>query len=272
MCDVIALALSDQGRREATEPILGALPRAEPWQRPDLEDALATLHGFYDAETGQSDWRLRYRWQPGTGFLSVSWATISAIVREDEQVRRRRVVPAVRPLEEILAEAERQKQEADVCDCCGVPSSQGTGVPVCPETAASVPFIQEKMLGDLADEEGLDDLFDVLDALEDRLAELESDKPVGKAARRRWEDRRTGMQVLRHGCIWLVQQGIESVEAGREQLRTEAGRAAAVHGSSLPERRGSSAAVAEASPRVGRNEPCPCGSGRKFKKCCGAAG
>lgn len=25
-------------------------------------------------------------------------------------------------------------------------------------------------------------------------------------------------------------------------------------------------------PRVGRNEPCPCGSGKKFKKCCGAAG
>jgi len=23
-------------------------------------------------------------------------------------------------------------------------------------------------------------------------------------------------------------------------------------------------------PKVGRNEPCPCGSGRKFKKCCGA--
>jgi hypothetical protein len=21
--------------------------------------------------------------------------------------------------------------------------------------------------------------------------------------------------------------------------------------------------------RIGRNEPCPCGSGRKFKKCCG---
>ncbi|MGB5261359.1 MAG: SEC-C metal-binding domain-containing protein, partial [Gammaproteobacteria bacterium] len=22
--------------------------------------------------------------------------------------------------------------------------------------------------------------------------------------------------------------------------------------------------------KVGRNEPCPCGSGKKFKKCCGA--
>ena len=24
-----------------------------------------------------------------------------------------------------------------------------------------------------------------------------------------------------------------------------------------------------ARPKVGRNDPCPCGSGRKFKKCCG---
>ncbi|PCO06868.1 zinc chelation protein SecC [Microbulbifer flavimaris] len=22
-------------------------------------------------------------------------------------------------------------------------------------------------------------------------------------------------------------------------------------------------------PKVGRNDPCPCGNGRKFKKCCG---
>jgi uncharacterized protein len=24
-------------------------------------------------------------------------------------------------------------------------------------------------------------------------------------------------------------------------------------------------------PKVGRNEPCPCGSGKKYKKCCGSA-
>jgi uncharacterized protein YecA (UPF0149 family) len=24
-----------------------------------------------------------------------------------------------------------------------------------------------------------------------------------------------------------------------------------------------------ASPKIGRNEPCPCGSGKKYKKCCG---
>ena len=26
---------------------------------------------------------------------------------------------------------------------------------------------------------------------------------------------------------------------------------------------------AKAAPRVGRNDPCPCGSGKKYKKCCG---
>ena len=26
----------------------------------------------------------------------------------------------------------------------------------------------------------------------------------------------------------------------------------------------------EPKPAVGRNDPCPCGSGKKFKKCCGA--
>jgi hypothetical protein len=28
--------------------------------------------------------------------------------------------------------------------------------------------------------------------------------------------------------------------------------------------------VVRASPKVGRNDPCPCGSGKKYKKCCGA--
>ena len=28
--------------------------------------------------------------------------------------------------------------------------------------------------------------------------------------------------------------------------------------------------LVDEAPSVGRNQPCPCGSGRKFKKCCGA--
>ena len=28
--------------------------------------------------------------------------------------------------------------------------------------------------------------------------------------------------------------------------------------------------VRKASEKIGRNDPCPCGSGKKYKKCCGA--
>ena len=32
------------------------------------------------------------------------------------------------------------------------------------------------------------------------------------------------------------------------------------------------APVKRKEPKVGRNDPCPCGSGKKYKKCCGSAG
>jgi preprotein translocase subunit SecA len=31
------------------------------------------------------------------------------------------------------------------------------------------------------------------------------------------------------------------------------------------------APAVRAAPKIGRNDPCPCGSGRKHKKCCGRA-
>ena len=35
------------------------------------------------------------------------------------------------------------------------------------------------------------------------------------------------------------------------------------------ERRLKPATVRRVEPKVGRNDPCPCGSGKKFKQCCG---
>jgi uncharacterized protein len=37
----------------------------------------------------------------------------------------------------------------------------------------------------------------------------------------------------------------------------------------LPQRKAAST-IRHAEPRPGRNDPCPCGSGKKFKKCCGS--
>ena len=41
-----------------------------------------------------------------------------------------------------------------------------------------------------------------------------------------------------------------------------------VYAGQLPQR---GHTVRREAPKVGRNDPCPCGSGKKYKKCCGAA-
>jgi len=42
----------------------------------------------------------------------------------------------------------------------------------------------------------------------------------------------------------------------------------AIHAKWLAERSGLQAPVRRDRPRVGRNDPCPCGSGKKYKRCC----
>ena len=58
------------------------------------------------------------------------------------------------------------------------------------------------------------------------------------------------------------------------QAQTFAGRSAAGGASPRPARTGGDDApvktVRRNVPKVGRNQPCPCGSGKKYKKCCGA--
>jgi uncharacterized protein len=44
----------------------------------------------------------------------------------------------------------------------------------------------------------------------------------------------------------------------------------AIHRFWLPRRKAAVETVKREEPKVGRNDDCPCGSGKKFKKCCGA--
>ena len=67
-------------------------------------------------------------------------------------------------------------------------------------------------------------------------------------------------QELTHQDHW----GITSETSSESQAPQSAGEqspAEADTGSQLPQRR--------EQPKVSRNAPCPCGSGKKFKKCCG---
>ena len=64
-----------------------------------------------------------------------------------------------------------------------------------------------------------------------------------------------------------MEEGAEAVSPARAPLLAEASRLAERHGD--PEGYLTPAPrPAPRGPRVGRNDPCPCGSGRKYKRCC----
>lgn len=277
LADVIGNALGDQGRMEAVTVLMAALPRVEPWQRTELEDAIRALHQADRAvkRLHEADWRLRYRLHPAIGAMAPSWPVMSAVIREQERARDARQSHAVLSLEEILAQPLENREEPERCDCCGVEPFEATGMPVCPATAVSMAAVQHRFLGEMRDELDTDDLFDVLGVAEDECMALGylPLEPENAAEQEEIADEMLSWEILIAACRWLLERGIESVSAGRATLLAEVARLAELHGD--PE------GVLSAFPTngarngpapVGRNDPCPCGSGRKYKKCCGRPG
>ena len=58
-----------------------------------------------------------------------------------------------------------------------------------------------------------------------------------------------------------LRRGIMEADLPNEQLRLSLLQELAKAAPAKP--------VGEKKPKIGRNDPCPCGSGKKYKKCCG---
>ncbi|MDR7484548.1 MAG: HEAT repeat domain-containing protein [Armatimonadota bacterium] len=266
--DVLALALADQGRPEVIPQLYEAYRVCAPWQRLEFEGAIRDLHWRRRrAFLWEADWRLRYRRLPAwEGGIEPSWIGISLVVRRDDAFRHRRHVLPLRPLEEILAAAPSEAEGSETCEHCHAPIERPTGIPVCPETALEAAVLQVGFL-DVAGEAGLEDLFDLLDAVDDHEWEIRSRQPTRRATRRRWQGDLDQVAFVRQTCRWLIEQGIEAVGPAKALLLAKAGSLADRFGDpqGLLQPVGSPARVQ----KVGRNAPCPCGSGRKYKHCCG---
>ena len=62
----------------------------------------------------------------------------------------------------------------------------------------------------------------------------------------------------------------DNSSARADKARVKAERVKAAHGAMVqPKRTNAQVEQVTAAPKVGRNDPCPCGSGKKYKKCCG---
>jgi len=83
--------------------------------------------------------------------------------------------------------------------------------------------------------------------------------------------------LMRPIRLWGTEEGWKQIDAmsDKDQEREQHAifdAVRAVHKYWLERRAISTAPVRRDSPKVGRNDPCPCGSGKKYKHCCGTAG
>ena len=66
----------------------------------------------------------------------------------------------------------------------------------------------------------------------------------------------------------MEQDGVDfkSIRQMKKWMKTHEAELRAEGGADMPKVE----TVVHEGPRIGRNDPCPCGSGKKYKKCCGA--
>ncbi|MGH7471477.1 MAG: YecA family protein, partial [Longimicrobiales bacterium] len=112
------------------------------------------------------------------------------------------------------------------------------------------------------------DLFDLLDEIDVQIDELEqAGEPTRSSAREKWKDQRAGLSLQHGAARWAIERGARDVGQARAMLLGEAMHLARRYGD--PQGYFTTTPAERAEPKTGRNDPCPCGSGRKFKKCCG---
>ncbi len=80
----------------------------------------------------------------------------------------------------------------------------------------------------------------------------------------------SGLQAQHNEVSALAAAAAQAQAAGQAQGALPPGMGAMPPGMDVPPPPQPAVAVKRDGPKVGRNDPCPCGSGRKYKKCCGA--
>ena len=269
LIDVLATALAHHARPDAVPALFAAYQQCEPWQRPYLEDAMSASHHRRAPERLLSrNWRLRYRRQPDLDDgIDLEWPGKAVLLRQVEDELAELPEAPVRSLDAILAaEPADIGPDPEVCDDCGGVVERPMGVPMCPDTAVAVALDQLGVLT-VGREDGIEDLFELLDEMEDDERELRAqDEPRRARLREERAEALADFAEARATCAWLIERGVEQVAEGESVIEAEVVRLAARHGD--PERLLAPLPPVRAAVKVGRNDPCPCGSGRKYKHCC----
>jgi preprotein translocase subunit SecA len=116
-------------------------------------------------------------------------------------------------------------------------------------------------------------LFDEMsESIKDEAIELlfKLDIKAEKAGSLRVAPVQTAMSSSRQEMVHNERSALDDAAAAQQSRAAGAGASPLDMVSHRPPRQEKSETVRRESEKVGRNDPCPCGSGKKYKKCCGA--
>lgn len=289
ICGLAAHGLTDLNDKESIRDIYEVyekLPNTGFWL-PDLRDSIASLAGqlqLPEDKPGEKDWRTRWRRRPAYGWVpSPSTLMVGYIMWENYSTKKWRERKLEKEtFEQITTKPEKfsEKEERKPCDSCGEKIIDVAAVPVCPELAYGSTLYQENLLQKCL-KDGITTIPMALDDLDQELLYGDTEwADLSEEKRERWVlAQQTYEFLLLDGCR-TVQDGILRIR----ELRAGLGRLWGIPQEELvDEELLDKEAFVRAGmglpkngdgyrreDKVGRNEPCPCGSGKKFKKCCGA--
>lgn len=268
LAHIAATALVDHRRPEIVPVLYEAYQRSEPWQRPDFAGAIHDLHwNIPQTQPVSMDWRLRYFNNGSAVGVDFGWLGVSSILYDDRDHLAASEQSPVASLAEIIGDTAEELRPPEYCEDCGALIERPTGVPICPENVLDVVRLQLSFLQQER-EAGLDDIFDILNEVDMDLWDL-THEPAPRTAKKRAarQEEQDYLVFLRSTCAWAIAQGMETIGPARATLLAEIGRLADRYGiaanSTAPQ-----TPVVRTEPKIGRNEPCPCGSGKKYKSCC----
>ncbi len=283
LCGVAANGLADLGDKDSISDLYAlysALPSTNIWL-PDLRDAIACLAGqlSYPVDLPRArDWRTRWRrrphwgWNPDLSALLISyllWDSYTAGKWKERKLKKDSLLNIT-----TTPDREPFAPKKEVCEHCGEKILSVAALPVCPELAYGSTLYQENLLQECLND-GITTIASALDDLDEELLWGELDwEALPAGDRERWlMAQRTYEFLLLEGC-----RGVSDGIARLREIRAGLGglwglpQEELVNADLLVKERSVGAGLGLPKElramKVGRNEPCPCGSGKKFKKCC----
>jgi len=273
LASAIALALSRYKKKEDAERIYRIYQElTENIFNPDIEESIwFCVNPAPEILPIDKNWRVRYRrlphhgWSPAINGLGIMAIAYKAIMTNREGLRGVRKNLKRLSLDEILSQNMIGPKKEEFCEDCKKRIVYQAGLPICPDhTAYPIAVFQEEFIKAYL-RLGYTNVPEILDLLDDLYEETKNRK---NKTEQKNDMEKISMQYIT--MYYFIERRTYSLQDALRELsiiKEDAEKNYKIDFGSIMQNQPKKQA---GNRKIGRNEPCPCESGKKYKKCCGA--